>query len=248
MNFIVSDKVACAVCAKKFKSNELLPGAMVRESVASEIRKDHPEWSASSFICRDDLEHYRALYVQHCLEQDKGELSELEAEVLKAIKEQNLLTKNINEEFNTNSTFGQRVADKVAEFGGSWNFIILFAVIIGLWITVNCIALTRRFDPFPFILLNLVLSCVAAMQAPVIMMSQNRQEAKDRLRSEHDYQINLKAELEIKNLSEKMDHLLHQQWQRLLEIQQIQTDLMEDIVSGKHKAPAKQVAVDVEKS
>ncbi len=87
----------------------------------------------------------------------------------------------------------------------------------------------RPFDPYPFILLNLVLSCVAAFQAPIIMMSQNRQEAKDRLRSEHDYQINLKAELEIRHLNEKLDHLLAQQWQRLVEIQQIQMDLMEEL-------------------
>ena len=195
----------------------------------------------------DDLEHYRALYVQHCLEQDKGELSELESEVLKAINDQNLLTKNIYDEFDTNSTFGQRIADKVAEFGGSWNFIILCAITLGSWVTMNSIALIHHFDPFPFILLNLVLSCLAAMQAPVIMMSQNRQEAKDRMRAEHDYQINLKAELEIKSLSEKMDHLLHQQWQRLLEIQQIQTDLMEDIVSGKRSEDASRQVATIEK-
>ncbi len=127
-------------------------------------------------------------------------------------------------------TFGQRLADKVAEFGGSWNFILIFLGILVVWIVANSIALMRKpFDPYPYILLNLVLSCLAAIQAPVIMMSQNRQEAKDRMRSEHDYQVNLKAEIEIRNLSQKLDHLLHQEWQRLLEIQEIQTDLMREL-------------------
>jgi uncharacterized membrane protein len=121
------------------------------------------------------------------------------------------------------------VADKVAEFGGSWRFIIIFGFILLIWVAVNSIALSGHFDPYPFILLNLVLSCIAALQAPVIMMSQNRQEAKDRLRSEHDYQVNLKAELEIRHINSKIDMLLTHQWHRLLEIQQIQTELIEEL-------------------
>ncbi len=119
----------------------------------------------------------------------------------------------------------------MAEFGGSWRFIIYFAVVLVVWITFNSVELlSRPFDPFPYILLNLVLSCLAAIQAPVILMSQNRQEAKDRLRGEHDYRVNLKAELEIRLLHEKLDLLLTHQWQKLLEIQRIQMDLMEDMV------------------
>ena len=118
--------------------------------------------------------------------------------------------------------------------------IISFAVVMAIWIVINTVALLRRpFDPFPYILLNLVLSCLASIQAPVIMMSQNRQEAKDRLRAEHDYRVNLKAEVEIRQINVKMDQLLTHQWQRLLEIQQIQTELMEEVLqlSGKKKNP-----------
>ena len=114
---------------------------------------------------------------------------------------------------------GEALADRIATFGGSWKFIIVFGSVLGTWIVINALVLRAKpFDPYPFILLNLILSCLAAIQAPVIMMSQNRQEAKDRLRSEHDYRINLKAELEIRHLHEKLDHLLSHQWERLAEI------------------------------
>jgi uncharacterized membrane protein len=121
------------------------------------------------------------------------------------------------------------LADRIAAIGGSWAFILLFCATLVAWITANTVVLTTApFDPYPFILLNLVLSCVAALQAPIIIMSQNRQEAKDRVRAEHDYRINLKAELEIRHLHEKLDHLLLHQWQRLLEIQQVQTEMIEE--------------------
>jgi uncharacterized membrane protein len=122
------------------------------------------------------------------------------------------------------------LSDQIASFGGSWRFIILFGVILVLWIILNAaLLLNRGFDPYPFILLNLILSCLAAMQAPIIMMSQNRAELRDRLRSENDYKINLKAELEIRHLHEKIDHLLRRQYNRLFEIQQIQIELLEEI-------------------
>jgi uncharacterized membrane protein len=136
-------------------------------------------------------------------------------------------------------TLGERVADKLADFGGSWRFIGIFAGALFLWMAMNSTLLVwKPFDPYPFIFLNLILSCLAAIQAPVIMMSQNRQEARDRLQAEHDYRVNLKAELEIRHLHEKIDHLLMNQWQRLLEIQQIQMDLMEEVA---HKEPRKKL-------
>jgi len=145
------------------------------------------------------------------------------------LREQETLTENLNLAFEKDLSFGARVADRVATFGGSWTFIILFFIVLVLWMLVNTtIVLAHPFDPYPFILLNLVLSCLAAIQAPIIMMSQNRQEARDRLRSENDYQVNLKAELEIRHLHEKLDVLLKHQWQKLLEIQQIQIDLMKE--------------------
>jgi uncharacterized membrane protein len=147
---------------------------------------------------------------------------------MKSLEEHEILSKNINIEFEQELTLGEHLADKIAKFGGSWGFIMVFTTFFLLWIAINSFMLTwKPFDPYPFILLNLFLSCLAAIQAPIIVMSQNRQEAKDRLRSEHDFSINLKAELEIRHLHEKMDHLLMNQWQRLLEIQEIQMDLME---------------------
>jgi uncharacterized membrane protein len=150
---------------------------------------------------------------------------------MEAIKNNSILSENIQDEIEADLTFGQKLADRVAAFGVSWTFIIAFFSFILIWMIINIWFLaTRPFDPFPFILLNLILSCLAAIQAPIIMMSQNRQEQKDRQRGEHDYKINLKAELEIKLLSEKIDHLLVHQNKKLLEIQQVQTDYLEDLM------------------
>jgi uncharacterized membrane protein len=222
--------VICGVCGLSKKTGEVVSGQAVRPGVAELIRKDHPSWTADDTICRDDLNRYRAQYVQSALEAEKGDLSEIEAEVVRSLREGEVLTRDVNMEFEEKRTLGQRIADRLATFGGSWKFIIIFMSVLFGWIILNSIVLiTRRFDPFPFILLNLILSCLAALQAPVIMMSQNRQEAKDRLRAQHDYQINLKAEIEIRSLHEKMDHLIFKQWQRLLEIQEIQTELMGEL-------------------
>lgn len=127
-------------------------------------------------------------------------------------------------------TQGQKISDKVARFGGSWRFIILFGIILSIWIVFNAIAIgVYKFDPYPFILMNLILSCIAALQAPVIMMSQNRQEEKDRMRSENDYLINLKAEMQIRSLQQKMDLLLEEQIKTLFETQEKQFDLLKEI-------------------
>jgi uncharacterized membrane protein len=229
------DTVLCQICKGQKKRSESIPAELIREPIAETIRKAHPDWSASGFVCITDLNRFRAKYVRDVLETEKGDLSTLEEQVMKSLKEHELLSKNINIEFDRQLTVGERLADKIAEFGGSWRFIFSFSFVFLFWIAINSFALIwKPFDPFPFILLNLILSCLAAIQAPIIMMSQNRQEARDRLRSEHDYGINLKAELEIRHLHEKIDHLLMNQWQRLLEIQEVQTELMEELV---HKIP-----------
>jgi len=216
--------------------SELLSAELVRDSLVEVIRKKMPDWSREGFICREDLDRFRTDYVRQLLEADRGELSALDKEVMEKWHE--FMSRNINAEFEQKLTFGEHLADRIAEFGGSWRFIIIFMVILWGWIILNAwVLLKKPFDPFPFILLNLVLSSLAAIQAPVIMMSQNRQEAKDRLRSEYDYRINLKAELEIRNLHEKMDHLLKNQWERLLEIQQIQMELMEDLSRKQGEGP-----------
>lgn len=229
-----NNRHVCAICGKAFSQQDLLPSAAVREMITKEIVKDHPEWSPESFICRTDLARYRARYVRFLLESEKGELTILEQEVLNSIRAHELLAKNIDAEFEKKWTFGERLADKIASFGGSWTFLICFGAFLALWIGMNSIVfLFRPPDPYPFILLNLILSCLAAVQAPIIMMSQNRQEAKDRLRSQHDYQVNLKAELEIRHLHDKIDHLLSHQWNRLAQIQEIQLDLLSEIGSRK---------------
>lgn len=220
----------CGVCGKPFAARLLVSGDTVRDSVAELILRDHPDWSPDSYICRDDLSKYRADYVESLLESERGELTSLEEEVLESLREHEVIATNVDVEFEREWTFGERAADRIAAFGGSWTFLALFAVLVAVWITVNSSFLMRRpVDPYPYILLNLVLSCVAAIQAPVIMMSQNRQEAKDRLRSQNDYQVNLKAELEIRHLNDKLDHLLSRQWDRLIQIQQIQLQLLSEL-------------------
>lgn len=229
----------CLVCGKSQTLKHLTPIELVRNGVSTIIKKSHPQVGESGYICIDDLNHFRTRYVEEALKKQKGELSAIERRVVKGLNEHEIIAQNINQAFERQLTLGEKVADKVAAFGGSWLFIISFGLVLLIWIVINGIIITDApFDPFPFILLNLVLSTLAALQAPVIMMSQNRQEDRDRLRSEEDYRVNLKAELEIRHLNEKIDHLLGRQWQRLLEIQQIQLDLMEEMVTKKSKPAA----------
>ncbi len=228
--------VSCPICGKTRKPSEMIAGDLVREPIVELIQKEHPSWTTGDSICLDDLNRFRAEYVEDVLEEDKGELSTLEKDVLRSLKKQELISQNVNAEFDKRLTFGDKAADKIAEFGGSWKFIIIFGGLLVAWFITNTALLTHKpFDPYPFILLNLIAGCLAAIQAPIIMMSQNRQESKDRLRAEHDYEVNLKAEIEIRYLHEKLDHLLTHQWQRLLEIQEIQTQLMEELTEKKEK-------------
>ena len=220
----------CSICDKQLPVTEMTAGALVRNAVVQVIKAEHPEWSVEGYLCRTDLSRYRDKYVQQLLESEKGELTSLEQEVVDSILAQQVLTTNVDAEFEQEWSFGERLADRIASFGGSWSFLILFAIFIAAWIVMNSILFfNRQVDPYPFILLNLLLSCLAAIQAPIIMMSQNRQEAKDRLRSQHDYQVNLKAELEIRHLHEKIDHLLSRQWERLVKIQEIQLDMLAEL-------------------
>lgn len=226
----------CQICRVEKDKRELMSAEYIRDTIIETIKKAYPDWHEKGFICLDDLNRFRSQHIQDALEEEKGELTTLEQDVVKSLQEQELLSKNINSQFDRTLSIGDRIADKVAEFGGSWKFIITFGIIIFVWITFNSLELLfRPFDPFPFILLNLVLSCLAAMQAPVIMMSQNRQEAKDRVRGEHDYKVNLKAELEIRHINEKIDHLLIHQWQKLMDVQQIQMEMMEEILRKNKK-------------
>ena len=231
--------VLCSVCGARVNLSEVLPVELVRGATIKAIQEKIPDLPLEgSFICINDPNRFRREYIEDVLEEERGTLSRLEQEFVDALAERELLSKNINVEFEKDLTYGERLADSVAEIGGSWSFIIGFSAVVVVWIIINSVLLLRYpFDPFPYILLNLVLSCLAAVQAPIIMMSQNRQDAKDRLRSEHDYKVNLKAELEIRHLNERIDLLLRHQWQRLLEIQQIQIDLLEEFTNKKPSRP-----------
>ena len=214
-----------------------LAGELVRGGIQQTIKKQHPDWDSRGYICLADLNRFRARYVEDVLEEDTGKISSLQEQVVKSWREHEFLSKNINLQFEQELTFWDWLSDRVAAFGGSWGFILGFAFIIAIWIAINTMALLARpFDPYPYIFLNLVLSGLAGFQAPIILMSQNRQDSKDRMRAEHDYQLNLKAELEIRHVNEKLDLLLTSEWRRLLEIQRIQMEVMEECVNGKPKA------------
>lgn len=163
------------------------------------------------------------------LKTEDEQLKKLNEIVVTSIEEQKLLSQKLKEFEDSNPPFSSRVADRVAGFGGSWKFILAFAIFMLIWMAVNVYLLSKPFDPFPFILLNLILSTIAAIQAPVILMSQNRKEEKDRKRAVNDYLVNLKAEIEIRNVHQKLDLLIAEQMKTLFEIQKVQMDMMEDI-------------------
>lgn len=213
-----------------------MPAERVAPSVARLLDNERPAWRDTGWICRQDLREYRRRALENMLRNERGKLTELDRAVVESLSDNEVLARNIEESYQQNLTFGDRLADRMADFAGSWTFIILFIVVMIVWMTVNMLTfLLRPFDPYPFILLNLVLSCIAALQAPLIMMSQGRQEAKDRLRSENDYRVNLKAELEIRHLHEIIDHHLTNQWERLAELQEMQLELFDEIAGSRRR-------------
>lgn len=219
----------CEICGKTFPEGQLITGHGIRHEIERLIVKDHPTWNDSDLICLDDFNIYRVKYISGLIEDEKGSVETLKDEVVNSISQNEFISidTSISDE---PAKFGDRISDKVASFGGSWKFIISFSIILVVWIIINSLVLLfKPFDPFPFILLNLILSCVAAMQAPIIMMSQNRQEKKDRIQSQNDYKINLKSEIEIRTLHEKVDHLLLDQWSKMMRIQEMQIEILEEI-------------------
>lgn len=222
--------VTCHVCKHSFPLARVMPWAAVRSKVGAIIEANSPGWQDGCYICRDDLADARVEYVERMLEVERGELSDLDREVIDSLQTGQPISQNPEEDAVEVSTFGDRMADRVATFGGSWAFILIFGGVLIFWMTLNSVhLLTKAFDPYPFILLNLVLSSIAAFQAPIIMMSQRRQETKDRLRAENDYRVNLKAELEIRQLHEKLDHQIAHQWEKLAELQRVQIDALEGL-------------------
>src|SRR5437763_1184401 len=232
----MSEATVCQICGKRKLPNQGQIADVIRPSLLESMSKRYPQWDGRGFVCFDDIGDCRRDYVKEVLQEELGELSALDQEVVESLREHEIISSNISKQFETKLTFGERLSDRIASFGGSWRFIILFGAVLFGWIILNAIFLLNRgFDPYPFILLNLILSCLAAIQAPIIMMSQNRAEARDRLRAENDYKVNLKAELEIRHLHEKIDHLLRRQYNRLFEIQQIQIELLEELTQKRDR-------------
>lgn len=224
-----AEKSVCAITGRPRARRDLVAIDALRPALAERIRQDHPGLAADAAIGRDEVARYRTLYVEELLARERGELTVLDRQVADSLANHETLAENPEDTYEDTRTLGERLADRIADLGGSWTFILVFLGLLGVWMAINAAeGDAAAFDPYPFILLNLMLSCVAALQAPVIMMSQKRQEEKDRLRAENDYRVNLKAELEIRHLHEKLDYMISKQWQRLTEIQQIQMEIMQE--------------------
>jgi uncharacterized membrane protein len=220
----------CIIQGKEYPEDEGMRWHQLRPSIREFLKTIKKDWTEDSFISYNALNDLLRAYVADITSQE--------------IKQHRILAKKVQYRFENDinlqpinpdlegapPTFGERLSDKIAEFGGSWTFIIIFFAILILWMALNVFLLRDKgFDPYPFILLNLVLSCIASIQAPVIMMSQNRQSIKDRQRSEYDFKVNLKAETEVRLLHEKMDHMLLHQHQNMVELFQLQIDLMQQL-------------------
>jgi uncharacterized membrane protein len=226
---------------KDFPISDKILGRSVNQSILSLVKKDHPQFTRDKYLSLSELNDYRKKYIESFFSKKMGTLTALEKKVLESLENKTTLTDKLDSDEKQTFTFGQKVADHVASFGGSWTFIISFGIFLFLWILLNIYWLANKgFDPYPFILLNLILSTLAAIQAPVIMMSQNRQEEKDRDRSKKDYMVNLKAELEIKMLHEKIDHLITSEQQEALETHKIQMEMLDDILKRVTKMTEKE--------
>ncbi len=221
----------CALTGHEWPLAELTRLDILRPQLVELMRRDHPDLPDDALVGREQIALYRARFAEELLSAERGELSALEREVTQSIAQEAFLADDVERDFSAARTLSERLSDHLATFGGSWMFIIFFGVVLAVWMALNVMLGGTAFDPYPFILLNLVLSCLAALQAPVIMMSQRRLEARDRLRAQHDYKVNLKAELEIRQLHDKVDHLIVRQWERLAELQQLQIEIMQDIAA-----------------
>ncbi len=225
------ERSPCSVCGTSHRTRTLFKVANLRAGLAGFLARDRPEgWGDSARICRPCQARARHDLLVEQLEHERGELSEVEREIAGKAARHLTLAEDIEREFAANTTRGQRLADRVSQIGGSWPFVIWFFVVLVVWIVINGVLFANKaFDPYPFILLNLLLSCLAAVQAPIIMMAQNRMSQRDRRQADQDFRVNLKAEIEVATLHEKVDHLLHAQWNRMVELQQLQLDLLQEL-------------------
>lgn len=225
----------CAVCHRHLPAEGMRPLASLG-AAASFARAEAGSLPPGAPVCQEDRARFRRLHIERLLSDERGALGTLDREVIASLEEGGIVAADVEAAFEERRGFGERAADTVAAFGGSWAFILSFGLVIVVWMLLNVAGFAARaWDPYPFILLNLALSCVAALQAPIIMMSQRRQEAKDRLRAENDYKVNLKAELEIRHLHDKIDRQIIHQWERLAEIQRVQLALLEELAEDRGK-------------
>jgi uncharacterized membrane protein len=227
----------CVASGQEHPLADLMPVALLRSPLVERLRAERGEVPPDALISRPEVERLRTQHITALLQDERGELGALEREVLESLARQDIVSDNVETSIEEGRSAGERLADRLASFGGSWAFLASFALVLAVWMGLNLAEDGRAFDPYPFILLNLVLSCLAAVQAPVIMMSQRRQEAKDRLRSLNDYRVNLKAELEIRHLHEKIDHMLTRQWERLAEMQEVQIEILQDLARSRAPGP-----------
>ena len=218
----------CPTCAHALRPGDSVPAAAVGARLGDYL-KGELGWDGQSRLCKPCLLRARTDHLLSRLKAERGALSAVEAEVAVKAASHESIADDLERRYSGSKTYGERAADAVARVGGSWRFVIAMMSVLVLWILLNAALGGSAFDPFPFILLNLVLSCIAALQAPIIMMSQNRASLHDRSQADQDFRINLKAELEIAALHEKIDHLLHEQWDRLIDLQQLQIEQLQEI-------------------
>lgn len=220
----------CIICGNRFTIMEGLFLRDLSDTLKEQVLKTNSYAKESSFICLKDMQKLRIENMQTMIDQDLRIDQEMSDKLKKELEKDTYVITNINDTVYAKRTTGQRLADAVAKFGGSWGFIISFTIILIVWMTINIVHfLGINFDPYPFILLNLFLSCVVAIQAPIIMMSQNRQAERDRVDSENDYKTNMKSEMEIRILHQKIDQLNEVQWPHILDIQKMQIEVLSEI-------------------
>ncbi len=218
----------CTMTGLNYPETEGLKWKQLRPSVQTFLRTVRQDWEDDYFVSYVALNELLRAYIASLTTQDIKSNEELEERVRHQFERDKTLIP-INPDLEpVPLTYGQKLADKIADFGGSWPFIIIFLSFLVVWMIINFYWLSNKgFDPYPFILLNLILSCLAALQAPIIMMSQNRQEDKDRERAEYDFKVNLKAETEIRLLHEKLDHVIMNQHHSTAELLQVQIDILQ---------------------
>ena len=223
-------KFNCSLCGAPVDGRKLASPQKMENQILDIIKRERPEWEGTRGICPDCHDQFRAKKFLGYLQSEYRKISDMEQALVSKIAQRGRVARLVDQEYEAAMTVGQRVADKVARFGGSWPFIFIFGGVLFGWMGVNSYLVAKHpFDPYPYILLNLVLSALAAIQAPVIMMSQNRQSEKDRMQAQQDYEINLMAEIEIRDLHDKMDGLRYKQWHELWHMQQRQLELLEHL-------------------